>query len=166
MNQLCEGAAIVHVHLQGILKLLRGQVGQIQGIQLLCKGSIRHLRHHEGGGLCLELLQQIHNLPQRDLVGHGNTAVATVCFQNSLHTVKFTALLLALQQVKHSLYQIVDVQQFQFGATVVDGERLIVGNCPAEGGNGTVVLGTAMAHQVREAVDRHLRAGLLGIIKE
>ena len=166
MDQLGEGATVVHVHLQGILELVRGQIGQIQGIQFLCKGAVRHLRHHERGRLRLELLQQIHDFAQRDLVSHRNTAVATISLQNSLHAVKFTVLLLAFQQVKHSLYQIVDVQQFQLGTAVVDGERFIVGNRPAEGTDGTVVFRAAVSHQVDEAIDRHLCPGLPSILEE
>ena len=97
MNQFRERTTVVHVHLQGILELVRRQVGQVQGIQLLSKGTVWHLGHHEGRGLRLELLQQIHDFAQRDLVSHRNAAVATFCFQNSLHTVKFTVLFLALQ---------------------------------------------------------------------
>ena len=75
------------------------------------------------------------------------------------HTVKFTVLFLAFQQVKTSLHQIVNVQQLQFRAAVVDGERLVVGNRPAEGGDGTIVLGAAVSHQVHKAVDGNLCAG-------
>ncbi len=139
--QLGKGTTVVHVHLKGVLKLVRGKIGQVQGVQFLSERAFRHLRHQERSRLCLELLQQIHNFPQRNLVGHGNAAVATVCFQNSLHTVKFTVLLLAFQQVKHSLYQIVDVQQFQLGTAVVDSEGLVIGDRPAEGADGTIVLG-------------------------
>ena len=164
--QLGERATVVHVHLQGILKLVRGQIGQVQGIQLLGKAAVRHLGHHEGRGLCLELLQKIHDFAQRDLVGHWNTAVATVCFQNSLYTVKLTVLLLAFQQVEHSFYQVVDVQQLQLSAAVIDGEGFVIGNCPAEGANGTVVLWAAVSHQVHETVDRNFSPGLLSILEE
>ena len=112
MNQLGKGATVVHIHLQSILEPVRRQIGQIQGVQLLGKRTVWHLGHHKRTRLRLELLQQIYDLAQRDLVGHGDAAVATICFQNGLHTVKFTVLLLALQQVEHSFYQIIDVQQF------------------------------------------------------
>ena len=166
MNQFRERTTVVHVHLQGILKLVRWQIGQVQRIQLLGKRAVRHFRHHERSRLCLELLQQVHNFSQRDLVGHGNTAVATVCFQNSLYTVKLTVLLLAFQQVEHSFYQVVDVQQLQLSAAVIDGEGLVIGNRPAEGADGTVVLGAAMSHQIHETVDGNLCSGLLSILEE
>ena len=75
-------------------------------------------------------------------------------------------LLLAFQQVKHPFYQVVDVQQLQLGAAVVDGEGLIIGNCPAEGADSTIVLGAAVSHQVHKAIDRHLCPGLLSILEE
>ena len=99
-------------------------------------------------------------------MGHGNAAVSTVCFQDGFHTIKLTVLLLAFQQVEHSFYKIVDVQQLQLGAAVVDGEGLIVGNCPAEGADSTVVLGAAVSHQVHKAIDSHLCLGLLSILEE
>ena len=166
MNQFGKGTTVVHVHLQSILELIRRQIGQVQGVQLLGKRAVRHLRHHERGRLCLELLQQIHNLTKRDLVGHGNAAVTAIFFQNSLYTVKFTVLLLAFQQVKHSLYQIVDVQQFQLGTAVINGEGLVIGNRPAEGADGAVVLGAAVAHQVHKTVDGNLCPSLLSILEE
>ena len=164
--QFRKGATVVYVHLEGVLEFVGGQIGQVQGVKLLGKRAIRHLGHHERSRLCLELLQQIHNLPQRDLVGHGNAAVTTICLQNSLHTIKLTVLLLAFQQVKHSLYQIVDVQQFQLGTAVVDSEGLVIGDSPAEGTDSTVVLGAAVPHQVHKAVDRHLCPNLLSILEE
>ena len=154
MYQLGKGTTVVHVHLQGILELVCGQIGQVQGVQFFCKRAIRHFRHHERSRLCLELLQKIHDFAQRDLVGHGDAAVTTICLQNSLHTIKLTVLLLTFQQVKHSLYQIVDVQQF------------VIGNRPAEGADGTVVLGAAVSHQVHETVDSYLCSGLLSILEE
>ena len=117
-------------------------------------------------GCALNSLQKIHDFAQRDLVGHGDAAVTTICFQDSCHTVKFTVLLLAFQQVEHPFYKVVDVQQFQLGAAVVDGERLIIGNRPAEGADSTVVLGTAVSHQVHETVNRNLSPCFFSILEE
>ena len=75
-------------------------------------------------------------------------------------------LLLAFQQVKHTFYQIVDVQQFQLGTAVVDSEGLVIGNRPTEGADSAVVLGAAVTHQVDKTVDRYLRPGLLSILEE
>ena len=75
-------------------------------------------------------------------------------------------LLLPLQQVEQTLHQIVDVEQLQLGGAVVDGVRLIVGHRPAEGGNGAVVVGAAVAHEVGEAVDVHRRARFPAVSEE
>ena len=99
-------------------------------------------------------------------MGNRHTAVATIRFQNGLHAVKFTVLLLAFQQVEHPFYEIVDVQQFQLGAAVIDGEGFVIGNRPAEGTDGAVVLGAAMPHQVHEAIDGNLSPSLLSILEE
>ena len=99
-------------------------------------------------------------------MGHGNAAVTPVCFQNRLHAVKLAVLFLAFQQVKHSFDQVVNIQQFQLGAAVVDGEGFIIGNRPAEGADSAVVLGAAMTHQVHETVDGNLCSGLLSILEE
>lgn len=126
----------------------------------------KQMADHEGTRLCLELLQQIHDFSQCDLVGHGDTAVTTVCIQNRFHAIEFAVLLLAFQQVEHSFYKIVDVQQLQLGATVVDSKGLVIGDCPAEGANGAIVLGAAVSHQVDKTVDGNLCAGFLSILEE
>ena len=166
MHQFSEGATVVHVHFEGVLKFVRRQIGQVQGVQLLGKRAIRHFRHHKCSGLCLELLQQVNDFAQCDLVGHRNTTIAAIFFQDSLHTVKLTVLFFAFQQVEHPFYQVIDVQQFQLGTAVVDSEWLVIGDCPAEGTDGTVVLGAAVSHQVHETVNRNLSPSLLSILEE
>ena len=49
---------------------------------------------------------------------------------------------------------------------VIDRERLIVGNRPAEGADRAIVLRTAVPHQIRKAINRHPCAGLLRVVKE
>ena len=166
MHQFSEGATVVHVHFEGVLKFVRRQIGQVQGVQLLGKRAIRHFRHHKCSGLCLELLQQVNDFAQCDLVGHRNTTIAAIFFQDSLHTVKLTVLFFAFQQVEHPFYQVIDVQQFQLGTAVINGEGLVIGNRPAEGADGTVVFGAAVSHQVHKTVDGNLCAGFLSILEE
>lgn len=47
MNKFRERATVVHIHFEGILELVRGQISQIQRIEFLGKGAIRHFGHHE-----------------------------------------------------------------------------------------------------------------------
>ena len=163
VDELGKGAPVVRVHFQGILEFVGGQIGQVQGIQLLGKAAIGHFRHHQGRRLRLELLQQVHDFSQGDLVGHGDAAVASVGLQDGLYALELAVLLLVFQQVEHALHQVVDVQQLQLRAAVVNGEGFIIGNCPTEGGDGAIVLGAAVAHEVDEAVDGHFGPGLLGV---
>ena len=55
-QKLGEGAAIIAVHLERELEVLCRQIAQIKAVELLCKRTVRHLWHHEGLGLSLELL--------------------------------------------------------------------------------------------------------------
>ena len=99
-------------------------------------------------------------------MGHGDTAVTTVCIQNCFHAVEFAVPLLAFQQIKHTFYEVINIQQLQFCAAVVDGEGFVIGNRPAEGTDGAFVLGAAVSHQVDKTVDGNLCAGFLSILEE
>ena len=55
-----------------------------------------------------------------------NTAVFSICLEYCLHTIKLTVLLFAFEKVKHPLYQIVDVKNFEFGGAVIYRELLII----------------------------------------
>ena len=97
---------------------------------------------------------------------HRYITVSANFFGNRFHTVKLAVLFLALQQIKHSLHQIVDVKQLQFRTSIIDGKRFIVCHRPTEGADCTVILWTAMPHDVRETIDGNLCSGFLRIIKE
>ena len=51
VNQFRKRTAVIYIHLQGVLELLRGQIGQVQRVQLFGKRAIRHFGHHKGAGL-------------------------------------------------------------------------------------------------------------------
>ena len=61
-----------------------------------------------------------------------NTAVTTVGIQNCLHTIKLAMLFLTFKKVKHSLYQVIDIQNFEFRTSIIHSERLVICHCPAE----------------------------------
>ena len=166
MHQLREAAARVYVHLERVLEFVGREVCEVEREQLFRERPIRHLRHQQRRGLRLEFLQEIDDLAQRDLVRRGHIAVAAVYLFDWVKAVILTALLLAFQQVEHALDEVIYIEQLQLRGTVVDGERLVVGHCPAEGGYSGIVLRAAMPHEVREAVDRHLHAVLFPIAKE
>lgn len=99
-------------------------------------------------------------------MGDGDIAVATVFYGDGIQTVVLTVRFPAFQQVEHPLDEVVDVEQLQFRGAVVDHEGLVVRHRPAEGRYGRVVLGAAVTHEVREAVDCHLHAVLFAILEE
>ena len=40
MNQLGEGATVIHIHLESVLKPVRGQIAQVQGVQFLGEAAV------------------------------------------------------------------------------------------------------------------------------
>lgn len=66
-DKFCEGPARVAVHLEVESNLIRRQIGQVHGIQLLLEGSGRDLRHDQGRRLVVELVQALHDVSQRRL---------------------------------------------------------------------------------------------------
>ena len=58
MHQFSKRATVVHVHFQSVLKFVGGQIGQVQGVQLLGKRAIRHLRHQSVTDRVISLLQK------------------------------------------------------------------------------------------------------------
>ena len=166
VHQLREAAAVVHVHLQRVLELVCRKIGQVQREQFLGERAFRHLRHQECSWLGFELLQQIDDFAQRDLVGGGHVAVASVFCGDGIEAVVLTVLFLTFQQVEHALDEVVDVEQLQLRGAVVDREGLVVRHRPAEGGHGRIVLRAAVTHEVREAVDCHFHSVLFAILEE
>ncbi len=131
------------------------------------KAAGGHLGHHQGRGLLGKLLQQVHNLAQGDVVGHGAIAVAAVGLRQHGQAIELAAVLAALEGGNHLVHKVVDVQQFQLHRRVVHGVRQLARKSVAEGGHRTVVVGPApLAKQVGEAVDEHPRARLPAVLEE
>ncbi len=166
VEKLGEGASVIHIHLEGIFEFFLGEVAEIEGIELFSKAALGHFGHHEAFGLGLELLQKADDLAQGDPVRDGNAAIAAFCPEDRIHAFKLAAALLALQQVKHALHQVVDIKELQLHRGVVHMIGLIVGHGPAEGGNGGVIVRAGMAHEIGETIDCHLGAGLLAVGEE
>ena len=76
-------------------------------------------------------------------------------------------MLFAFERIQHFHNEIVDIEQLELGAPVIDRDGQVVRQIVAEGGNRAVVVRAApLAEQVRESVDQHPRASLPGVIKE
>ena len=166
VHKLREGAAGVAVHLEGILEPLLGQVREVQREELLGKGALGHLGHQERLGLGLEPLEQGDDLPESHPVDDGHMAVAPLGVGDGLDALETASLLLALEEVEHALHQVVDVEELELDGGVAHRVGLVVGDRPAEGGDGRVVVGAGVAHEVGEAVDGHLGARLLAVAEE
>ena len=65
-QKLGEGAAVVTVHLERELEVLRRQIAQIEAVELLRKAAVGDTRDDQGVVLRLELMQQIDNLAEGD----------------------------------------------------------------------------------------------------
>lgn len=86
-QQFGERAALVDVHPQLELDLVSRQIAQVGGVELLGEGTGGNLRHQQRLGLCLELMQQVHDVAQRRLVCDGDGAVAAARGQHGLDAV-------------------------------------------------------------------------------
>ena len=94
------------------------------------------------------------------------TAIAPIFFQNSFNTIKLTVFFFIFQQIKHTFYKVINIKQFKFCATIIDSEWLIICDRPAKGTNRTIILRTAMPHQIGETINSNLSSRFFSIIKE
>ena len=83
-DQLGEWTAVVVVHLQLELELIRRQITQVKAVELFGKAAVGDRRDKQCLRLRLEQLQQIDNLAEGDGVGQRHIAIATVCLFNRL----------------------------------------------------------------------------------
>ncbi len=171
MHQLGEGAAVVHVHLEREGGLLVRQVAEVGAVEFLGKAAGRDLGDHQGLGLFGEALQEFDYLAQSDVMGNGAVAVAALrslgFARDDGEAIKLAMMLFALEGGKHLVHEVIDIEQLQLYAGVVDGIGQVVGKGVAEGGHGTVVVGAApLAKEVGKTVNEHPRSGLFAILQE
>ena len=84
---------------------------------------------------------------------------------DDFEAVELAAVLVAFEGSKHLVYEVVDVEEFQLDAGVIDGIGQVVGKGIAEGGYGAVVVGTApLAEEVREAINQDARFTAHGLL--
>ena len=86
---------------------------------------------------------------------------------DDVKAVELAVVLLAFEAGKHLVHEVVDVEELELHAGVVDGVGQVVGEGVAEGGHGAVVVGPApFAEEVREAEHQHAGARLLAVLQE
>ena len=167
VDQLGEGAAVIDIHLEREGDFLLGQVAEVGAVELLGKGALRDFRNHQGLRLFCEGLEEFHNLAQGDVMGDGAVAVAAIGLREDVEAFELAMLLLAFQAGNHLVHQVIDIEELQLHAGVVDGIGQVVGEGVAEGGHSTVVVGAApFAKEVGEAVNQDLRASLMPVLQE
>lgn len=164
-QELGERSARVRVGLQAVGEMPGLVVGQERAPELLGEGALGKVRHRKRLAAVAEAAQQVDDLAQGLHVGLRD--VAEVLPLDAFQPLVAAAVLLPQQGSQHLVYEVVDVEELQFHAGVVDGVGAAVGDGVAEGRHGGVVARSApLAVEVGEAVDEHRRAGPLGILAE
>ena len=69
-QKLGKATAHIHVHFQIKRRFFFGQIAQIRRIQFLCKTTVGNFGNYQRFTLSLELIQQVHNFPKRNLMGN------------------------------------------------------------------------------------------------
>jgi len=168
VDQLGKGAAVVDIHLDREGDLFLREVAEVGAVELLGEAAGRDLRDHQRLRLLGEGFEQLDDFAEGDLVGYGDIAIAPFDrLRDHLQAIELAAVLLALEAGDHLVDEVVDVEQLELDARVIDRIGQVVGKGVAEGRDGTVVVGPApFAEKVREAVDQNARARLAAIIEE
>ena len=164
-QELGERASVVGVGLQAIGEAPRLVVGQERAPELLGEGALGQVGHREGLAAVAEAPEQVDDLAQRPHVGPGDVAEGVTL--DTLEALVAAAVLLAQQRAQHLVDEVVDVEELELDARVVDGVGAAVGDGVAEGGHGGVVARAApLSVEVGEAVDEHRRPRALRVLAE
>lgn len=164
-KELRERAAVVHVGPEAVGEVARLVVGQERAPELLGEGALGEVGYREGLAAVSEAVEQVDDLAQGLHVGPGDVAEPVALDALQPHVA--AAMLLAEQGAQHLADQVVDVEELQLHAGVVDGVGAAVGDGVAEGGHGGVVARAApLAVEVGEAVDEHRRPRALRVLAE
>ena len=164
-QELGERAAVIHVRLEAVGEVPRLVVGQERAPELLGEGALRQVGHGKRLAAVAEAPEQVDDLAQGLHVGLGD--VAEVLPLDALEALVAAAVLLPQQGAQHLVDEVVDVEELQLHAGVVDGVGAAVGDGVAERGDGGVVARAApLAVEVGEAVDEHGGARALGVPAE
>ena len=164
-QELGERAAVIHVRLEAVGEVPRLVVGQERAPELLGEGALRQVGHGKRLAAVAEAPEQVDDLAQGLHVGLGD--VAEVLPLDALEALVAAAVLLPQQGAQHLVDEVVDVEELQLHAGVVDGVGAAVGDGVAERGDGGVVARAApLAVEVGEAVDEHGGARALGVLAE
>ena len=143
MNQLGEGASGIDVHLQREGHFLFWEIREISAVKFLGETAVGDLWNGQGLGLFSETIEKVYYLAQLHKMRDRTVAIWSFLHREHAQAVEVTAVFLALQGGNHLVHQVVDVEQFQLHARVVDGDGQVVGDVVTEGGYRAIVVGTA-----------------------
>ena len=164
-KELGERAALVGVGLQAVGEVPRLVVGQERAPQFLGEGALGKIGHRERLAAVSEAVQQVDDLAERLDVGLGH--VAEVLALDPREALVAAAVLLPQQGAQHLLDQVVDVEELELHAGVVNGVGATVGDGVAEGRHcGVVARAAPLAVEVGEAVDEHRGARARRVLAE
>mgnify|MGYP006924771117 CR=1 FL=1 len=167
MHQLGEEASLVHIHLEISLEFPFRQICQVKREECLLKGTRFHGRHQECLWLFFEHLQKIDDAAKGNFMSPRHAAEFAIAVLHKLSARIVLAMdFPAFQEVVHSFDEVIDIEQLELGISVIHREGLVIGYRPAECADGTVILRTAVPHEVRETVNCHFCSRFLSIREE
>ena len=164
-QELGERSARVRVGSEVVGEVPRLVIGKERAPELLGEGALRKVGHRQGLAAVAEAAEQVHDLAEGLDVSFRDEAEPVAL--HAFETLVAAAVLLAKQGAQQLVDEVVDVEELQLHAGVVDGVGAAVGDGVAEGRHGGVVARAApLAVEVGEAVDEHRGAGPLGVLPE
>ena len=110
MDQLSEGAPVVHVHLQREGHFLLGQIREIGAVKLLGETAVGDLWDGQGLGLLSETVEQVYDFTQLHMMRDRTIAIHAFLHREHAQTVEVAAMLLALKGGYHLVHQVVDIK--------------------------------------------------------
>ena len=85
----------------------------------------------------------------------GNITISSFCLWQHVKTIELTMMFLSLQPCYHLVDKVIDVQQFQLYARVIDGIGQVICKSVAEGGHSTIIIWAApLAKEVRKSINQ------------
>ena len=166
VDEFCEGASVVNVHLEREGDLLLREIAQICAVELLGEGVLRNLRYHQCLWLVCKTVDHVHDLSEGGLVGDRAVAVSAVLCRYSLYAVKLTSVSLALESLNHLVHEVIDIEKLHLDAPVIYLDRKVVRDVVAECRDRGIVVRTApLSEEVRETIYKNLRSCFLAVIE-
>ena len=166
MNEFCETASVVDVHLEVEDGFLLWEIREISTVESLCKTVCWNIRNHKGLGHITELVEEFNDLSKLDVMSDRRSTIAAFWCKNCLNTVKLTMVLLTFEGADHLIDKVVDVEELHINGRVVDGDGEVVGDVVTESSNSAVVVRSApLSIEIRESIDKYFGSCFLAVLE-